>query len=85
MEHKFDGDTSCSLCTWIDSQRLIKGSGRTGNWRSSRDRRNYSNVKINQNTEKSPGYLGRLAVNPDFSERLSVKSGVKNSQGVIQR
>ncbi len=37
----------------------IKG---TGNWRTSGDHPNYSTVENNQNTEKSPGDLRRLAV-----------------------
>ena len=39
-----------------------KKAGGVENWMTSGDRPNYSIVKIGQNTEKSPGDLGRLAV-----------------------
>ena len=43
-------------------QGLKKGAGRVGNWRMNRDHTNNSNIKICQNTEKSPGDQKRLAV-----------------------
>ena len=45
-----------------DPQRLGKGAGIVGNWRTSWDHPNYNIIKIGQNTEKSPGELRRLAV-----------------------
>ena len=39
-----------------------KGTGGHGSWRMSGDHPNYSIVENGQNTEKSPGYLRRLAV-----------------------
>ena len=38
-----------------------KGSGRLGNKKIRGDFPNYSIIKIGQDTEKSPGDLGRLA------------------------
>ena len=43
-------------------QRIGKGTGRIGNKNTRGDHPNDSTVKIGQNTEKSPGYLWRLAV-----------------------
>ena len=40
---------------------LKRGSGRVGHQRTNRDYWKYCTVKIGQNTEKSPGYLRRLA------------------------
>ena len=62
MEHEGDGDTYCNLCGWNDPQSVCKGPGRVRNQRMSQDHPNYSIVKIDQNTEKSPGDLRRLAV-----------------------
>ena len=44
------------------SKKLDKVAGRVENWRTSRTNPNYTIVKIDQNTEKSPGDLKRLAV-----------------------
>ena len=41
----------------IVSQRVRKGTGKCGNKKTSRDLLNYSIIKINHNTEKSPGDL----------------------------
>ncbi len=54
MEYEGNSDTNCN-----NPQRVSKG---TGNKRTSGDRPDYSIIKINQNTEKSPGDLRRLAV-----------------------
>ena len=39
-----------------------KGAGRVGNRKTSRDYVNYTITEIDQNTEKSPGDLTRVAV-----------------------
>ena len=62
MERKSDGDASCGWCTRNNSQMIGEGNGRLENKRTSRDHPNYSNFKIGQNTEESPGDLRRLAV-----------------------
>ena len=62
MEHEGDGDTNCYWCTWNVLRRLGKGAGRVGNWCTSRDNPYQSIVEIDQNTEKSPEDLRRLAV-----------------------
>ena len=62
MEHKDDGHTNCNWHTWNSSQRPGKGNGRVGNQRMNQDNPNYSIVEISQNTEKSSGDLGTLAV-----------------------
>ena len=46
----------------IVTKRIIKGTGRLGNKRTSRDHPNYSIIENGQNTEKSPGNLRRLVV-----------------------
>ena len=50
------------LLSWDSHQRIIKGTGVLENKRTSGDHPNYSIIKINQNTEKSPGNLRRLVV-----------------------
>ena len=57
MEHENDGDNYCNCCAWNGPQRMGKGIGRLGNWRTNRDHPDDSIVKIGQNTEKSPGDL----------------------------
>ena len=51
-----------------------KVTGKVGNRRMSRDRPNYSITKIDQNTEKSPGDLNRLAVSetPEKDHQLTL-------------
>ena len=44
------------------SKDLGRGYGRVGNRRKTGNHPNYCIVKTNQNTEKSPGYMRRLAV-----------------------
>ena len=62
VEHEDGGDTHCNWCTWNGPQRLGKGAGRVGNWRTNRDHPNYSTFDNGRNTEKSPGDLRGLAV-----------------------
>ena len=62
VEHEGDGDTTCNRCTWNDPQRLGKKAGRIGNRKTNRNHTNYSTVEIGQNTGKSSGDLGKLAV-----------------------
>ena len=57
MEHDSDGNTSCHR--WA---LYSKGTGRIGNKGMSEDHLNYNNIKIDQNTEKNPRNLRRLAV-----------------------
>ena len=62
MELKGDGDTNCNCYTWNNPQRIGKGTERLENKRTSGDHADYSIIKIDQNTEKCPGDLKRLAV-----------------------
>ena len=57
---------------------IPRGSGRLGNKRISRDHPDYSIIKIDQNTEKSPGDLRRLAV--IHTPVKTANAGVKNSR-----
>ena len=52
----------CNCCTQYNPQRIGKGTGGIGNKRTSGDHLNYSIIKINQNTEKSPADLRRLTI-----------------------
>ena len=61
MEHESDGDTNCNWCSRYSHQWFGTGTGGLGNKWTSGDHPKYSIIKINQNTEKSPGDL-RLAV-----------------------
>ena len=80
MEHESDNYTNRELCFWYSYQRIIKGTGGLGNKRTSGDHPNCNIIENGQNTEKSPGYLRRLAVT-----QTPVKDNVdvKNSQGII--
>ena len=62
MEQEGGDGTSSNWCAWNGPQRLGKGAEKVGNGRKSKDHPNYSIIKIDQNTEKSPGNLKRLAV-----------------------
>ena len=62
VEYENNGSSSCNWCAWKDPLKLVKGTGRVVNRRTSRDHTNYSIVKIDQNTEQSPGDRRRLAV-----------------------
>ena len=59
---KTDGKNSLEIIINNDNNRLGKKNRRVENQRTCRDQPNDSIIKIGQNTEKSPGDLGRLAV-----------------------
>ena len=61
MGHEGDNYTNCDWCFWYSHQRIIKGTGGLGSWRTSEDHLNYCIIEIRQNTEKSPGDLRKLA------------------------
>ena len=61
IEPKGDDDSNDNWWTRNSPQMFGKGAGSVGNKRMNRDHRNYSIVKICENTEKSPGDLRRLA------------------------
>ena len=62
MEHESNNHTNRTWCFWYSHQRIIKGTGGLGSWRTSGDHPNYNIIENSQNTEKSPGDLGKLAV-----------------------
>ena len=63
MEHESDGDTNCNWCTRFSHQRIDKGTGGFGNKRTRGDQSNYIIIiTIDQNPERSPGDIWRLAV-----------------------
>ena len=62
MEHESDSYTNCDWCFQYSNYRINKGTGGLGNWRTSGDHPNYSIILNDQNTEKCPGDLRRLAV-----------------------
>ena len=51
--------TNRDWCFWYSHQRIIKGTGRLGNWRKNGD---HYIIENGQNNEKSPGDLRRLAI-----------------------
>ena len=55
-----ESDTNCNWCSLHNPQRVVKGTGRLGNKRTSGDHPDYSIIKICQNTKKSPGDLPSL-------------------------
>ena len=62
MEHESDNYTNHDWSFWYNHQRIIKGTGGLGNKKTSGDQPNYYIIENDQNTEKSPGDLRRLAV-----------------------
>ena len=73
MEHESDVYTNCNRYSWYSYQRMNKGTRELGNKRKRGAYPNESITEINQNIEKSPGDLRRLAV---------TQTPVKDSQGV---
>ena len=61
MEYESDGDTNCN---WYSHQKTSIRTGELGNKMTSGEHAYCSIVKIDQNTEKSPGDLRRLDVTP---------------------
>ena len=62
MKYKSDGDTNRSWRARYNHQRIGIGTGGLGDKRTSVNHQNYSLIEIGQNTKKSSGDLGRLAV-----------------------
>ena len=62
VEQAGDNDTNCNWCFWYSDERITKGTGRIGSWRTSGDHPNYYVIENGQNTEKSTGSLRRLTV-----------------------
>ena len=52
----------CKWHAWNCPQRPQKETGRAGNRRTNQDPLNHNIVEINQNTDKSPGDLKKIAV-----------------------
>ena len=61
VEHESDGYTNCNWCPWYSHRRIDKGNVGLGSKRTSGDHPNYCIIEIEQNSEKSPGDLRRLA------------------------
>ena len=61
-EHVSVDYTICNWFSWYSHQRIDTTTGGLENTTTSRDHPNYSIIEIDQNTEKSPGDLKRLAV-----------------------
>ena len=62
MEHESEDYNNHDWCFWYSHQRIIKGTGGLGGRRTSGNHRNYNIIENGQNTEKSLGDLGGLAV-----------------------
>ena len=76
MEHETDVDSDCNRCTWNKRLGISKETERLWNKRTNGYHRGNCFIKIDQNTEKSPGNLRRLAV----TQTQVINHGVKNSQ-----
>ena len=76
-------DTSCNWCAWYSHQRIDKETGRFRNGRTSEEHLNYSIIKINQNTEKTPGDFRRLVVTQTPVEDHQLTLVRKTPKGVI--
>ena len=57
MEHEGDNYTNCDWCFWHSHEKIMKGTGRLGGWRTSSDHQNYSIIENGQNTKKCPGVV----------------------------
>ena len=57
MERESNGNTNCNWCSRYSHERVGIGTGGLGNKRTNRDNPNHNIVKIDQNTERSPGNL----------------------------
>ena len=79
MEHEDDRNTNCNWCAQNNPQRIIKGTGRLENQRTSGDHPTYSIIEISQNTEKSPGDEVTCCHSNSRGKR-SGNAGVKISQ-----
>ena len=62
MEPDGDNYINCDWCFWYSNKRIIKGTRWLGSWWPSGDHPNDSIIENGQNTEKSPGDLGRIAI-----------------------
>ena len=62
MEHESDVFTDCNWCSGYNHQRLDTKTGGLGNKWMVGDHPYSSDIKIDSNTEKSPGDLRRLTV-----------------------
>ena len=62
MERENDSYNNSHWYSWFSRQRIDKSTRGFGNKRTNGDNPNYSIAKIGQNTEKSPGYLSKIAV-----------------------
>ena len=62
MEHESDGDTNYNWFTRHNHQKISKRTGGLRSKRISGDSPYYSIIKIEKNTEKTPGDLRRFAV-----------------------
>ena len=60
--YDIDGATNCYWCARYNHHRIGAWTRGIGNKRSNWDHQNYGIVEIDQNTEKSPGDLRKLAV-----------------------
>ena len=73
MEHEGDDYTNRDWFFWYSHQRIIKGTAELGGRRTSGDHPNYNIIENNQNTEKSPGDLMRLAFTPTLEKNHQLK------------
>ena len=64
------------------SPKAWKRTGRLSNQRTSGDHAYHSIIKIDQNTEKSPGDIEETCYHSNSSERPSTNIVVKNLQGI---
>ena len=62
MENRGDSYTNRDWCFRYRNQRIIKGTGVFGSWKTSGYHLNYSIIENRQNTEMTPEDLRRLAV-----------------------
>ena len=62
MEHEGDNYANDKWCFWYSHQKIIKGTGWLGNKTTGGDSPNYYIIENDQNPEKSPRDLRRLAI-----------------------
>ena len=82
MEHESEGDTNYYYWAQYSHKRIGSGTGGLGNKRTSENHQISCIIKIDQNTEKSPEDLRRLAVSQTPGRNNQLTLVWKTFQGV---
>ena len=73
VHYKSDSDTNSNWCSWYSHQRIDTDIGWQGNKRTRGEHPNYNIIKIDQNTEESPGDLRILSITKDPVKNIGLR------------